>query len=560
MAERILYAIGYKEAEEYITKILSEFDNRFEVIGSVNDQKSILSFIKENDVNVLVIREGLKGSDDIFKIVFHIRLNFPDIRIVFMAKNRKVGDLYLSRLVAFSIFDILAGERISTKSIANLIVNPQNFNEVKHLLPSIDSDVELFTDEEFKVIEEINHTEPIKESSDNKNPLYVIGSKLKTIKSNVSIFDGNEQIIEEVKEPEELEELEEIITDSKQDEIPTETTTIGTKLIDTSIKIPIDDIDIKNDIQIIIDAVEKKGQKETESDEDIYGNNKQPFYPSNFYRNGGRQKIITFYGAKSGIGSTVVSLNVAVNLSLQGNRVIFVELNHKTPSTPYWFDMTTEDQGLDFALIGMESQNFKDVGKSIMTKEKLLKRESDIGSSHKKFPPSLDFLFFSENYIKRLEKNNINTNTFKDLLMFLMYHEGYDYIVLDLYSGTDSLLIESCLIFSTINAILITQDVSSIGYWLKFSKHLERKGIRFDNNDKRNTKNKNIYITNRYFKDGKLKDKNIQEWLNVNNLFTVPENSKEINDSTLEALPTLLMSRNKQFKESINNITNCLIN
>ncbi len=554
MTERILYAIGYKEAEEYITKILSEFDNRFEVVGSVNDQESILSFIREKDVNVLVIREGLKGSDDIFKIVFHIRLNFPDIRIVFMAKNRKVGDLYLARLVAFSIFDILAGERISTKSIANLIVNPQNFNEVKSLLPPVDSDVELFTDEELKVIEVIDQAEPDKELNDSKNPLYVIGSKLKSIKSNDSIVDENEEIIEDSEEPEEL------ITNSEQDEVPTETTTIGNKLIDTSIKIPMDDIDIQKDIQIIIDAVEKKGSKETESDEDIYGNNKQPFYPTNFYRNGGRQKIITFYGAKSGIGNTVVSLNVAVNLSLKGNRVIFIELNYKTPSTPYWFDMTTEEQGLDFALMGMESHNFQDVGKSIMTKEKLLKRESEMGSSHKKFPPSLDFLFFSENYIKRLEKNNINTNTFKDLLMFLMYQEGYDYVVLDLYSGSDSLLIESCLIFSTINAILTTQDVSSIGYWLKFSNHLKRKGIEFDNNDKRNTKNKNIYITNRYFKDGKLKDKNIQEWLEVNNLFTVPENSKEINDSTLEALPTLLMSRNKQFKESINNITNYLIN
>ena len=554
MAERILYAIGYKEAEEYITKILSEFDNRFEVVGSVNDQESILSFIREKDVNVLVIREGLKGSDDIFKIVFHIRLNFPDIRIVFMAKNRKVGDLYLARLVAFSIFDILAGERISTKSIANLIVNPQNFNEVKSLLPPVDSDVELFTDEELKVIEVINQAEPDKELNDSKNPLYVIGSKLKSIKSNDSVVDENEEIIEDSEEPEEL------ITNSEQDEVPTETTTIGNKLIDTSIKIPMDDIDIQKDIQIIIDAVEKKGSKETESDEDIYGNNKQPFYPTNFYRNGGRQKIITFYGAKSGIGNTVVSLNVAVNLSLKGNRVIFIELNYKTPSTPYWFDMTTEEQGLDFALMGMESHNFQDVGKSIMTKEKLLKRESEMGSSHKKFPPSLDFLFFSENYIKRLEKTNINTNTFKDLLMFLMYQEGYDYVVLDLYSGADSLLIESCLIFSTINAILTTQDVSSIGYWLKFSNHLKRKGIEFDNNDKRNTKNKNIYITNRYFKDGKLKDKNIQEWLEVNNLFTVPENSKEINDSTLEALPTLLMSRNKQFKESINNITNYLIN
>ena len=554
MTERILYAIGYKEAEEYITKILSEFDNRFEVVGSVNDQESILSFIREKDVNVLVIREGLKGSDDIFKIVFHIRLNFPDIRIVFMAKNRKVGDLYLARLVAFSIFDILAGERISTKSIANLIVNPQNFNEVKSLLPPVDSDVELFTDEELKVIEVIDQAEPDKELNNSKNPLYVIGSKLKSIKSNDSVVDENEEIIEDSEEPEEL------ITNSEQDEVPTETTTIGNKLIDTSIKIPMDDIDIQKDIQIIIDAVEKKRSKETESDEDIYGNNKQPFYPTNFYRNGGRQKIITFYGAKSGIGNTVVSLNVAVNLSLNGNRVIFIELNYKTPSTPYWFDMTTEEQGLDFALMGMESHNFQDVGKSIMTKEKLLKRESEMGSSHKKFPPSLDFLFFSENYIKRLEKTNINTNTFKDLLMFLMYQEGYDYVVLDLYSGADSLLIESCLIFSTINAILTTQDVSSIGYWLKFSNHLKRKGIEFDNNDKRNTKNKNIYITNRYFKDGKLKDKNIQEWLEVNNLFTVPENSKEINDSTLEALPTLLMSRNKQFKESINNITNYLIN
>lgn len=557
MTERILYAIGYKEAEEYITKILSEFDNRFEVVGSVNDQESILSFIREKDVNVLVIREGLKGSDDIFKIVFHIRLNFPDIRIVFMAKNRKVGDLYLARLVAFSIFDILAGERISTKSIANLIVNPQNFNEVKSLLPPVDSDVELFTDEELKVIEVINQAEPDKELNDSKNPLYVIGSKLKSIKSNDSIVNENEEIIED---SEDSEEPEELITNSEQDEVPTETTTIGNKLIDTSIKIPMDDIDIQKDIQIIIDAVEKKGSKETESDEDIYGNNKQPFYSTNFYRNGRRQKIITFYGAKSGIGNTVVSLNVAVNLSLKGNRVIFIELNYKTPSTPYWFDMTTEEQGLDFALMGMESHNFQDVGKSIMTKEKLLKRESEMGSSHKKFPPSLDFLFFSENYIKRLEKTNINTNTFKDLLMFLMYQEGYDYVVLDLYSGSDSLLIESCLIFSTINAILTTQDVSSIGYWLKFSNHLKRKGIEFDNNDKRNTKNKNIYITNRYFKDGKLKDKNIQEWLEVNNLFTVPENSKEINDSTLEALPTLLMSRNKQFKESINNITNYLIN
>jgi len=143
MAERILYAIGHVRAEEIITKYLSQYEDKYEFIGSVVHRDAIIPSVREKGANIVVIKEGLPGSGDIFKIVINLRLNFPNVRVVFIAKNRKIGDKMLANLIAYSVYDLLYGERITTNQMAQLIDNPNKFRDVNHLLPQVYKNLEI---------------------------------------------------------------------------------------------------------------------------------------------------------------------------------------------------------------------------------------------------------------------------------------------------------------------------------------------------------------------------------------------------------------------------------
>ena len=85
--------------------------------------------------DILVYTEGLNGKDDGFDYILRIHRRYPNLRIVFIAGQRTIGDKKLATLVAFHIYDIIAGKRILMQDVADKIVTPSKFEDVVMYLP-----------------------------------------------------------------------------------------------------------------------------------------------------------------------------------------------------------------------------------------------------------------------------------------------------------------------------------------------------------------------------------------------------------------------------------------
>ena len=548
--KRIIFAVGHKGFENKVSTALAEkYPNEYEVVGIAAHKEAIVDLLKEKGkIDILIVYEGLKGSlkADIFKIVIDIKTHFPDIRIIFIANKRTPGDINLAKLVLYNIYDIYVGESIKIDDMLDFIVKPREFKDVLHFVPNMDTN--LFSEEELR---------SMKESTEKKEEI-----KEKDIVKKVEVI--TETVKEVIKKKSETEPVvqQKQIPEPKQEEKPSPPPVQEPKPEEVQPENPGLQKLSQEETEEIKELLEKAAQKHDmgrrDSDYDyIYDDT--PGQPRHEQTRAVRQKVVSFYGAKSGVGTTVVALNTAVELANMGYRVIYIEMNPMTPCFPYWYDLFITENGLDYALTAVETNNLHAIEDNIITKDKMLRMKSDVIDNYHKFPGKLEYLFFSDSYIRRVEKPGISMNSFKDLLFFMMYQKGYDFIILDLCSFGDPSLTENLLMFSQVNCIVITQDVATIGYWLRFSSKFLNQGISFNNNFMSNNNSKTIYIANRYFKDSKLDKSHLIDWLKNPQLICVPENTKEINDSTLRGLPTMLVSKNKVFKEAIKEIANRLL-
>ena len=131
--EKILFALGHEDLENYIE---SQIKGSFIVINDAAFYKdAIIKKVKANNPNIVIIRETLQGSENIMSILYEIRTNFPKIRIIFIAKERDVGDEFLATLVNYGIYDIIYSGKTNAKNIISLIKQPNGYREVQHLQP-----------------------------------------------------------------------------------------------------------------------------------------------------------------------------------------------------------------------------------------------------------------------------------------------------------------------------------------------------------------------------------------------------------------------------------------
>ena len=178
-----------------------------------------------------------------------------------------------------------------------------------------------------------------------------------------------------------------------------------------------------------------------------------------------------------------------------------------------------------------------------------------------KYTENLHYLFFSEPYIKSGEIVQTNPNTLKDLLLFLLYKVGYDYIILDVYAHSDFHILETATIFSSMNVFVMTQDVYTIGSSLKIFAALKSNGVEFEFLKDSTVKGlnsvnyKNIYLINKYNNNIVLNKPKIKSWLEADKIATVPDNSVDIINSNYRAMPAILTSKNKDFLVSIQRLT-----
>lgn len=141
--------------EEFLKKQLSK---EYQFIGEAIYREAVISNALESNPDVLVLRETLNGSTDILDIVYEVRLQLPDARIVFLASERNPGDSLLAELVGNGVYDILAGNKLSAPDIMTLIREPNKFSDVAMYRPKLN-----LTKAKEKVFEAPPVTEVVKQ-------------------------------------------------------------------------------------------------------------------------------------------------------------------------------------------------------------------------------------------------------------------------------------------------------------------------------------------------------------------------------------------------------------
>lgn len=556
--EKIFLALGHEQAEKKLQSLLDEVEDfEYEIVATAVHREQIASEILSKRPSILVLREGLPGNLDIFLLMRKIVQSLPQTRVVFLAGDRKPGDPELAKIVAYRIYDILPGTTVNVRNVANLIIHPRSFEDAVIYLPSSDKD-ELFSKEELEekdVPEQIigTNTETtilIKNEIDStpaSNPaedVTIVQPKDPKSKSNPLNFvkalipKGNEKPSVDVPQ----------VPSQPPTPPPEPQPQPSNEVAPPFVSVP------PVQPQPPVQPVQSPPQKGIFS---RFGGGGIREIQKNI--NGrivtAKQQVVTFYSAKAGIGTTSVALNAAIEASRRLNqRVLLIEFNQKSSALSYWFDMPNEGYGLEDALIGISSQDYNNITNAIITKEKLLKYEdSNFHDNYPKFPDTLDYLFFSDSYMRKHTKDNVATQTLQDLLLFCLYQLNYDEVFIDISADAPRELAESCLILSGKNVILMSQDVAIINNSVIFFAELNRRGLKFDigceERDSTVT-NKNIYVLNKYSYNSTFTQKRIKQWIKCKNLCIIPENGAELNSLLSIGYMPLDNAKDKQFKES----------
>lgn len=217
--EKVLLAVGHRQVEDYIN---AKAKGEYTIVGTTVYREGVLKAIKENKPDVIVLFESLKGNENISEIIYEIRANYKNVRIIFGSNKREPGDVLLATIVGYGIYDILYGEKINANEIIRLIKDKNEFTDVFHLRPKTTVDEKTnkkLYDVPTKVVERpvikeiyLDKTNPFDESiEDNK----IEASKEKDF-SLEEVIDKNsssEEVVEKISEDEIINLDEEKIPD-----------------------------------------------------------------------------------------------------------------------------------------------------------------------------------------------------------------------------------------------------------------------------------------------------------------------------------------------------------
>ena len=141
---KVYLAVGNEGVERYIKsqkplleKMLNDTVN---FVGVTVYKEGALQGIKDYHPDVVILREGLQGNMDVLDLIYKIRLESSNTRIIFITKTREVGDAFLATTVQMGVYDLIVGDKISVKDLLKKIVHPTRFVDVAHYIPKITID------------------------------------------------------------------------------------------------------------------------------------------------------------------------------------------------------------------------------------------------------------------------------------------------------------------------------------------------------------------------------------------------------------------------------------
>jgi len=506
--EKILLAVGHRQLEEFLDKQLRK---EFLFVGTTIYREGIIRSIGQNKPDIVIIRETLQGNENIMSILYEIRTKFPKIRIVFIAGKREPGDALLATLVNYGIYDILQGETIPSQQIVSLVRKPNEYTDVSHFQPAPILD-ENTNEVLFKAPETV-----IRDKEVIKEVFVDTGEGDNSQKALITIG----KVMPETKEPvlKEKPEKEKVVKEKPAKEKPAKENPVPKKPKAETIPAPIkEEKSDKPDKPSILDTILSMNRQS-------YQENQMPMT---------KQKIITFLGTKNGVGNTSVALNTAVSLAKKGSRVLFLEFNDTTPSVSYWYELGFIDDGIDSSLEALKTQDFEKIEEAIIRTTDLQDTESTFQSSYKKFPKSLDFMFFSKKHISREineSEEPLDLNLSKELFLYLLFQAEYDFVILDVPPDIHHKATMNAIMYSHKVVMTMTQDVSSIGYGAFKLNEWLKKGIQMQ---------KRLHFVVNQFEKSKLTMKEIEDWLETKQITAIPVANKEFINANYIGLPVLL--------------------
>lgn len=574
--KKIFLAIGFKDLENFLKEskpiIEKHLGETVEFAGEAVYRGGIVQGVTYYKPDIVIIREGLPGNEEFSEIILNLKLNYPDIRIIFLAGNREVGDALLATLVQYGIYDLIVGSKLDCTEIIKKIIRPNTLSDVAYFLPKIKVDERTnkkifeapempnLTTDQPQVIKSINDfdedtsSKRVNVEEEDDDDIFVIDEDdfdeniENDFDENIQVKNSIEEIQEKVQEEVQEETEEEKLRNMRNTYVP------KTKNIK---------LDIEKDIQNKkVNTDEKRINYTNEKQEGSFFGNLFKGNKKNVERVS--QQVLTFIGGSRGTGNSQISFNIALDLAERGYKTMYMDLNDKFSPISYIYQLGYSDAGIENLLNSFKTSNYTNMNLGISNSSKILTvtdKDDFLYKTYSKLPKNIDFLFFSEDYMNR-DLNNTNSEIvegkyLKDLIIYLFTNNSYDFIVIDTPSDIYNELTENALIYSSKIFFTITQDVGVIGNHIKDLKVMIKKGINF--------KEKFYYLLNKYENAG-ISNRDIETLISNDlrfkglDMITIPNINKEILTNNFEGVPLIWNVKSKEFKTAFSKIIQTIIN
>ena len=129
MTRKIMYGIAAKEYEDYLTQIMHESGIEPIIVKAVTYREAILEYLPGSGAEILIFRDSLNGSVDIGKILEQVRVDYPDLQVIFICATG-AADPILAKCVTLGIYDIINSNSVRAQEIVRHILHPGNFHDV----------------------------------------------------------------------------------------------------------------------------------------------------------------------------------------------------------------------------------------------------------------------------------------------------------------------------------------------------------------------------------------------------------------------------------------------
>lgn len=628
---KVVLALANKQLEDALKAYLPD---PYQVTNVVTRREGLLEVMKTApNTDIVLLWEGIEGKIGITELVYELRTNCPTTRIIFLSFEREVGDVLLSTIVGYGVWDILVGSSVNVRTLIQKITTPSSFADAAKYQTRVHIDEK--TKEkifEIKIIErDITGAQPAaippqaparggfglpfglgrKEVADEPvvspappEPLKTANRQLPKVSFEEEVFQLNDE--EDDQKPPVVTQAPRIKpTPPKRTPVPVTSpvTPVVTPVapvapvappvlppVDVSpptLEPPLEPIQPKTPpkrtpppapepIQPIqtprahptpqpqpqpIPVVQTPvapvapGRAKILSREDM-DSVKKPLV--------NRRRAIdteiknspvtmTMINFKGGVGTTTAAFNLAVDLAIKGNKVLYLELNDQSLPFTYSYHLDNYLGGLEGALNSLSVAN-KVGPQDFVIRMKQLKasvRDDILAKQYAKYPDTLDFLAFSHLFVTE-GQGEYRAENLKDLIVGLLLREGYQYVLLDVGPQTHPVLREEAIRSSKYICPIFMQDMLSIGETVRHLSYLHENVIDLGSK---------VYpVMNRYDSDC-LSEKSLRKWLNnecsfkIKTIWTIPDVYKPLNKALEEGLPLILHKPPKDFSNALNKIT-----